>query len=65
VTVGGTFTGAGEVMTEEQAKEWGGKAGEPYDSCYHSKCDDFSNVNEKALNLHSDAMAHAVWELSS
>jgi aminopeptidase S len=65
ITVGGTFTGAGEVMTEEQAKEWGGKAGEPYDSCYHSKCDDFSNVNEKALNLHSDAMAHAVWELSS
>ena len=29
VTVGGTFTGAGETMTEEQAKQWDGKAGEP------------------------------------
>ncbi|SCK59114.1 M28 family metallopeptidase [Streptomyces sp. WMMB 322] len=65
VTVGGTFTGAGETMTEEQAKQWDGKAGEPYDSCYHSECDDVSNVNEKALDLNSDAIAHAVWELSS
>ncbi len=65
VTVGGTFTGAGETMTEEQAKQWDGKAGEPYDSCYHSECDDISNINEKALDLNSDAMANAVWELSS
>ncbi|WP_246531163.1 M28 family metallopeptidase [Streptomyces bathyalis] len=65
VTVGGTFTGAGETMTEEQAKQWDGKAGEPYDKCYHSECDDISNVNEKALDLNSDAIAHAVWELSS
>ena len=65
VTVGGTFTGAGDTMTEEQAKQWDGKAGEPYDSCYHSECDDVSNVNEKALDLNSDAIAHAVWELSS
>lgn len=64
VTVGGTFTGAGETMTEEQAKQWNGKAGEPYDKCYHSECDDISNINEKALDVNSDAMAHAVWELS-
>jgi aminopeptidase S len=65
VTVGGTFTGAGETMTEAQAKQWDGKAGKPYDSCYHSKCDDISNINEKALDVNSDAIAHAVWELSS
>ncbi|OEV08115.1 aminopeptidase S [Streptomyces sp. Amel2xB2] len=64
VTVGGTFTGAGDTMTEEQAKSWDGKAGEPFDSCYHSECDDISNINEKALDVNSDAMAHAVWELS-
>ncbi|WP_309238112.1 M28 family metallopeptidase [Streptomyces albidus (ex Kaewkla and Franco 2022)] len=64
VTVGGTFTGAGESMTEDQAKKWEGKAGEPYDSCYHSECDDMSNINEKALDVNSDAIAHAVWELS-
>jgi aminopeptidase S len=65
VTVGGTFSGAGETMTEEQAKEWKGKAGEPYDSCYHSECDDISNINEKALDVNTDGIAHAVWELSS
>ncbi|HEV7626859.1 MAG TPA: M28 family peptidase, partial [Streptomyces sp.] len=65
VTVGGTFTGAGETMTEEQAKQWDGKAGEPYDNCYHSKCDDVSNLNEKALDVNTDAIANAVWELSS
>ena len=65
VTVGGTFTGAGDSMTEEQAKKWEGKAGEAYDSCYHSECDDVSNINEKALDLNTDAIAHAVWQLSS
>ncbi|SER70805.1 M28 family metallopeptidase [Streptomyces qinglanensis] len=65
VTVGGTFTGAGEHKTQAQADKWGGTAGQPYDPCYHSACDDTSNVDEKALDLHSDAIAHAVWELSS
>ncbi|WP_369199532.1 M28 family metallopeptidase [Streptomyces sp. PU-14G] len=65
VTVGGSFTGAGETMTQAQADKWGGTAGKPYDECYHSACDDLSNINEKALDLHSDAIAHAVWELSS
>ncbi|SCK51678.1 Peptidase family M28 [Streptomyces sp. WMMB 714] len=65
VTVGGTFTGAGDTMSEEQAQKWDGKAGESYDKCYHSECDDTSNINEKALDLHTDGIAHAVWQLSS
>nr|WP_078845701.1 M28 family metallopeptidase [Streptomyces albus] len=65
VTVGGSFTGAGAVKTQAQADKWGGTAGEPYDSCYHSACDDTANIDEKALDLHSDAIAHAVWQLSS
>ncbi|MBA0051172.1 M28 family peptidase [Streptomyces sp. AJS327] len=65
VTVGGTFTGAGATMSQEQADKWGGTAGEPFDGCYHSSCDDVSNINESALDLHSDGIAHAVWELSS
>jgi len=52
-------------MTAKQAETWGGTAGKPYDACYHSSCDDISNVNEKALDLHSDALAQAAWELSS
>ncbi|MGW5018755.1 M28 family metallopeptidase [Streptomyces sp. NRRL S-1868] len=65
VPVGGSFTGAGYTKSQEQADKWGGTAGEPYDPCYHSACDDLSNVDEKALDLHSDAIAHAVWQLSS
>ncbi|MFI8849539.1 M28 family metallopeptidase [Streptomyces sp. NPDC053499] len=65
VTVGGTFTGAGERKTQAQAAKWGGEAGRPYDPCYHSACDDTSNIDEKVLDLHSDAIAHAVWKLSS
>ncbi|OEU89083.1 M28 family metallopeptidase [Streptomyces oceani] len=65
IPVGGLFTGAGATMTEEQAAQWDGKAGEPFDACYHSSCDDSSNVNAKALDLNTDAIAHAVWELSS
>ncbi|MGI5350905.1 M28 family metallopeptidase [Streptomyces sp. CA-250714] len=65
VTVGGTFTGAGEKKTQAQADKWGGTAGKAYDECYHSACDDISNIDEKALDLHSDAIAQAVWKLSS
>ncbi|MDJ1138077.1 M28 family metallopeptidase [Streptomyces iconiensis] len=65
VTVGGSFTGAGSTKTQAQAQKWGGTAGQPYDRCYHSACDTTSNINAKALDLHSDAIAHAVWQLSS
>lgn len=65
IPVGGSSTGAGETKTQAQADKWGGAAGEPYDACYHSACDDTSNVGEKALDLHSDAIAHAVWALGS
>lgn len=65
VTVGGTFTGAGDTKSEAQAEKWGGTAGEPFDKCYHSECDDSANIDDKALDLNTDAIAHAVWELSS
>ncbi|MCT2593947.1 M28 family metallopeptidase [Streptomyces sp. N2-109] len=65
IPVGGLFTGAGETMTQAQADKWGGTAGEPFDKCYHTACDDMSNINSTALDLNTDALAHAVWELSS
>ena len=65
VTVGGSFTGAGATKTQAQARKWGGTAGKAYDQCYHSACDTTSNIDTKALDLHSDAIAHAVWQLSS
>ncbi|MEU0583936.1 M28 family metallopeptidase [Streptomyces sp. NPDC006132] len=64
VPVGGLFTGAGRTKTAAQAAKWGGTAGQAFDRCYHSSCDTTANINDTALNRNSDALAHAVWELS-
>lgn len=65
VPVGGIFTGASNRMTEEQASKWDGQAGQPFDQCYHQACDTIENVNETALDRNSDAIAHAVWTLTT
>jgi len=65
VPVGGLFSGADYEKTAEQAQNWGGTAGEPFDKCYHSKCDTESNIDGTALDHNSDAVAYAVWGLSS
>ncbi|MDX2920112.1 MULTISPECIES: M28 family metallopeptidase [Streptomyces] len=65
VPVGGLFTGAGYTKSAAQAQKWGGTAGQAFDRCYHSSCDNLSNINDTALDRNSDAAAHAVWTLSS
>ncbi|MFF1698200.1 M28 family metallopeptidase [Streptomyces sp. NPDC058257] len=65
VPVGGLFSGADYEKTAEQAQNWGGTAGEPFDKCYHSACDTESNIDGKALDQNSDAIAYAVWGLAS
>ncbi|MFJ2110822.1 MULTISPECIES: M28 family metallopeptidase [unclassified Streptomyces] len=60
IPAGGTFTGAEGLKTEEQAKKYGGEAGVAYDKCYHSACDDLSNVNMKAFDINIDVIADAV-----
>ncbi|MEU3184801.1 M28 family metallopeptidase [Streptomyces sp. NPDC006923] len=57
---GGTFTGAEGVKTAAQAAKFGGEAGVAYDTCYHSACDNLSNINTKALDINVDVIAHAV-----
>ncbi|GAA3813464.1 M28 family metallopeptidase [Streptomyces coacervatus] len=64
VPVGGLFSGADYVKTAAQAAEWGGTSGKAFDACYHSSCDTTSNIDDTALDHNSDAIAHAVWELS-
>ncbi|MDT7843655.1 M28 family metallopeptidase [Streptomyces justiciae] len=65
VPVGGLFSGADYVKTAAQAAKWGGTSGQAFDRCYHSSCDTTSNINDTALNWNSDAIAYAVWALSS
>ena len=36
-----------------------------YDECYHQACDDIDNINVEALDQMSDAVAHAVYTLST
>lgn len=65
IAVGGLFTGAEVIKTAAQVAKWGGTAGVAFDACYHRSCDTTSNINVTALDRMSDAVAHAVWELSS
>ena len=60
IPAGGLFTGAEGIKTAQQAAVFGGTAGVAYDACYHQACDDIDNVNVKAIDENSDAMAHAV-----
>ncbi len=57
---GGTFTGAEELKTAEEALMFGGKAGEPFDPNYHLEKDDLPNVSKTAFLLNSRAIAHAI-----
>ena len=45
IPVIGLYTGSAELKREDQVAGTGGRAGEPYDSCYHRACDTTENVN--------------------
>ncbi|KAK9696578.1 hypothetical protein K7432_012383 [Basidiobolus ranarum] len=57
---GGLDTGADEIKTPEQAKKFGGKAGEALDQCYHKACDTTANLAHKAFLINARGIAHAV-----
>ncbi|MFD9390854.1 M28 family metallopeptidase [Streptomyces sp. NPDC060000] len=65
VPVGGLFSGADYIKTAAQAAKWGGTAGQAFDRCYHSSCDTTANINDTALDRNADALAYAIWALSS
>ncbi|MFJ9024415.1 M28 family metallopeptidase [Streptomyces sp. NPDC102259] len=65
VPVGGLFSGADYLKTAAQAAKWGGTAGRAFDRCYHSSCDTTANIDDTALDRNADALAYAVWTLSS
>jgi aminopeptidase S len=60
IPTGGAENGDEENKTPEQAKTWGGRAGEAYDHCYHSACDSLTNVNRDILNHNLRAVAGTV-----
>lgn len=60
VPSGGLFTGAEELKTEEEALLFGGTAGVALDQCYHAACDNVTNLNLEAFELHAKAIADSV-----
>jgi len=64
IPAGGLFTGAEGVKTAAEAAVYGGTAGQPYDPCYHLRCDDYDNISINGLSEMSDAAAHATYSLS-
>jgi Zn-dependent M28 family amino/carboxypeptidase len=60
IPVGGLFTGADGRKSADEAADFGGRAGQSYDPCYHRPCDTLANVNARALDQLGDALAHAV-----
>ncbi len=59
IPAGGLFSGAEGVKTPAEAEMFGGTAGVAYDECYHSVCDDITNINTTGLSQLADAAAHA------
>jgi Zn-dependent M28 family amino/carboxypeptidase len=64
IPAGGLFTGAEGIKSAAEAAIWGGTAGQPYDPCYHLRCDTYDNNNNVALDVNSDAVAYAVLQFA-
>ncbi|PSR92350.1 aminopeptidase Y precursor [Coniella lustricola] len=60
IPAGGIATGAEGIKTPEEAEQFGGKAGDWYDPCYHQLCDHLGNVNATAWELNTKLVAHSV-----
>ena len=70
IPAGGIFTGAEVHKNPAQQTEWGGVVADglagQFDPCYHLACDSYGigghpdNINDEALAITSDAVAHAV-----
>ncbi|MFD6157789.1 M28 family peptidase [Nocardia sp. NPDC060256] len=60
IAVGGLFTGAEGIKTQQEQRMFGGQVGRAYDSCYHRSCDTTTNISDKALTDNTGAIADAM-----
>lgn len=60
----GLFTGADGKKTAKEVELFGGTEGIIYDPNYHTPADNLGNVNRTAVDIMSDAMAHATITLA-
>jgi Zn-dependent M28 family amino/carboxypeptidase len=64
IAAGGLFSGGDGVKTPEQQAMYGGTAGLTFDPNYHTPEDDIANVSLEALDIMSDAVAHATYTIA-
>lgn len=64
IPVGGLFSGAEGRKSRGEAAAFGGRAGRPYDPCYHRACDTLANVNRVALARMAGVAADAIVSFS-
>lgn len=57
---GGLFSGAEVKKSEEQAKLWGGTAGQPFDPNYHQKGDTLEHIDRVSMGIQGGGVAYAV-----
>ncbi|WP_235828487.1 M20/M25/M40 family metallo-hydrolase [Actinomadura rubteroloni] len=65
IPAGGMESGADGNKTTAEARTYGGKAGDPYDPCYHTMCDTVKNVDFALLETMADGVLHAVRHFSA
>ncbi|WP_206039660.1 M20/M25/M40 family metallo-hydrolase [Rhodococcus sp. HNM0563] len=59
IPAGGTFTGADEDKTPEEADKWGGAADEDFDPNYHSAEDTVDNIDRDAFAVSAASAAYS------
>ncbi|GAA4922826.1 aminopeptidase S [Actinomycetospora succinea] len=60
IATGGVFSGDAGTKTDEQARLWGGRAGAPFDPCYHRACDDIGNIDRPLFDRMVDTVAYGI-----
>jgi Zn-dependent M28 family amino/carboxypeptidase len=55
---GGLFSGAEAKKSEEQAKLWGGTAGQAFDPNYHNSTDTLDHIDRTALGINGGGVAY-------
>jgi len=65
IPIGGLYSGASELKSDEDAALFGGTAGVPADACYHLGCDGAANVDADWLGQLARAAAWVVGRLAS
>jgi Peptidase family M28/PA domain len=64
VPVIGVYSGSDEIKSRSDRRAWGGRAGRPYDPCYHRACDRLARIDRRTFAQLADAAAAALWTLA-